>query len=49
MSEYAEGDLTALALAATTLHELFVSLVDAGFTKDEALAIVIGNLRGGTD
>lgn len=36
--------ITALAAAAVGLHELFVSYMDAGFTEDQALRLVIGVL-----
>jgi hypothetical protein len=37
-------DFTPLGMAAITVHELFISLVNAGFTRDEALKIVISQL-----
>lgn len=34
-----------LAEGAAQLHELFMSYVDAGFTRSEALQIIIGIIR----
>ena len=42
-----EDPLTLLAAVAAQMHELFVSLVNAGFDKQEALQIVIGVATGG--
>jgi hypothetical protein len=33
-------DLTALALGAAVLHEMFRSYVDAGFTEDQAIRLL---------
>lgn len=41
-----ESPLTELAAAAAQLHELFVSYVNAGFTENQALRIVIGVITG---
>jgi hypothetical protein len=40
------GDLGTIALAAIAMHELFSSFVDAGFSEDQALALVLETLRG---
>ena len=44
-------DFTPMAEMATGLHELFMSYVDAGFTRPEALSIVLHMMStfGGND
>jgi len=39
--------LTALMQGAAMMHEMYVSLQNAGFTKNEALAIVIAQMING--
>lgn len=39
--ETPEDPITALAAAATGMHELFTAYIDAGFTRAEALQILI--------
>ena len=39
--------LTELAKGAAQAHELFMAYVDAGFTRQEALQIVIGMITAG--
>jgi hypothetical protein len=41
-----DGVLTQLAQAAVTLHELFLSLQSAGFSRDEALYLVGQRMKG---
>lgn len=41
------SDMTALMQGAVVLHEMFMSYVEVGFTREEALAIVIGVLTHG--
>lgn len=45
---YGEGEepVTSLAVSAVTVHEWFMSFVGAGFTRDEAIQLVIGLLNG---
>lgn len=43
-SESPADPMTQLAEGAAQGHELFMSYVDAGFTRQEALAILIGIL-----
>ncbi len=40
-------DLTPLAEGATTAHELFISYVNAGFTRAEALQIILAIMING--
>jgi hypothetical protein len=42
-----QDPLTDLAAAAAQLHELFVSYVEAGFTEDQALRLIIGVITAG--
>lgn len=39
-------DMTELAQAATSLHEMYLSLQEAGFTKSEALNLVARAMIG---
>ena len=41
-----EGGVSSLTTAAIAMHELFTTLVAAGFTENHALTIVVGILRG---
>lgn len=36
--------LTVLAQGATAMHEMFLSLIEAGFTQEQALQIVIAQM-----
>lgn len=40
-----DGDITALAEAAFALHEMFLSLMGAGFTEEQALTLVSNYMR----
>lgn len=40
-------DMSALMQGAIASHEMFMAYVEAGFTREEALAIVIGILTHG--
>lgn len=40
-----QDPLSALAQAAAQIHELFTAYVNAGFTRPEALQLVIGIIR----
>jgi hypothetical protein len=44
--ETPQDPITDLAAGAAQVHELYVSYVDAGFTPDQALRLVIGILTG---
>lgn len=39
-----ENDLTDLMVAASAMHELFITFVAAGFTRQEALQIVLAQV-----
>lgn len=41
------NDMTALMESAVTLHEMFTAYVQAGFTPEEALQIIIGIMAAG--
>ncbi len=41
-------DMTKLAEAAASLHEVFVALVRAGFSEGQACRIIAGMMTGGT-
>lgn len=39
-----DWDMTAMAQAAVQFHEMFTAYIDAGFTPDQALALVMTTL-----
>lgn len=43
------NDMTALMQAAIATHEMFMAYVQAGFTREEALQIVIGITTAGME
>lgn len=43
-----EPPITKLAAGAAQLHELYTAYVDAGFTEQQALRIIISILTAGT-
>ena len=47
MSETPPDPLTELAKGAAQIHEMFTAYVGAGFTRPEALQIIIGVLTAG--
>lgn len=44
---FPESALTELAAAAAQLHELYTSYLDAGFTAEQALQLVIAIMTAG--
>ena len=38
--------ITLLQASAAQMHELFIAFVDAGFTREEALMLLIASLQG---
>ena len=47
MPDSPQDPITDLAAGAAQLHELYVSYLNAGFTREEALRLVIGILTAG--
>lgn len=46
MTDEPVDPITALAEGAAQIHELFLAYVNAGFTPEQALRIVIGMVQG---
>jgi hypothetical protein len=44
-----EHGLSPLLDAAVQAHELFLSFIEAGFTEEQAIKLVIGLLKSGTE
>ena len=49
MSKMPEDPMTALAIGASQQHELFMAWVQAGFTRAEALELLIEVIRPGIE
>lgn len=47
MSDADDDPFTPMAAAASQMHEMFLAYVEAGFTRDEALRLIIGIITAG--